>query len=76
MFVLMSFPELQTLLFLCFRLHVIYRDINVKFGLSVLMGLQCFERAECSHYFGVSVRVYCTCFKTSLSCTGILGASW
>lgn len=76
MFVLMSFPELQMLLFLCFYLQVIYRDINVKFGLSILMRLQHFERARCSHYFGVIVRVNYTCFITFLSCIGILGASW
>lgn len=61
---------------LCFCLHIIYREINVKFGSSVLMRLQHLERAKCSHYFGVGVRVNYSCFITFVSCTSLLNASW
>lgn len=68
----MSFPELQMLLCLCFYSHIIYRDINVKFDSSVLMRLQHFEGAKCSHLVCWGY----TCLMTFWRCNGVPGASW
>lgn len=78
MFVLMAFPKLQMLVFfLCFYLCIIYKDINVKFILSVSMRLRHLERASLTPIiFSVSMKAYSTCFIIFLGGTGILVASW
>lgn len=68
----MSFPELQMLLCLCFCSHIIYRDINVKFDSSVLMRLQHFEGAKCSHLVCQGYAY----LMTFLKCIGIPSATW
>lgn len=58
-------PYTADVFFLCFYLCIIYKDINVKFILSVSMRLRHLERANMTPIIlSVSMKAYSTCFIT------------